>query len=190
MKKTTIFHLAFLAVLLIAGGVIYSRYGNIATVNGVPIKRLDYIKTLEKQGGKQILAGMIEETLIFSEAKNKNVNIEQKAIDTEMAKIEEQLKANDKTLAAALEESNMTKEDLDKQIRLRLIESKMAVPTEEITQAQIDEFLKLNKDYLPKNKTKDELQTLAKEQLTLEASNSAVTNWLDSLHNSAKIIYK
>jgi parvulin-like peptidyl-prolyl isomerase len=190
MKKNIIFHVALLAVIVITGGVAYFRYWNIATVNGVPISRLDYIKTLEKQGGKQILDVMVEETLILNEAANKNVKIEQKAIDDEITKVESQLKAQGQTLEAALEQSNMTREDLEKQIRLRLIETTLSASNTEITQAQIDEFLKTNKELLPTDKTKEELQTLAKEQLALEASESAATAWLNNLRQSAKVVYK
>jgi len=43
---------------------------------------------------------------------------------------------------------------------------------------------------LPAGKTKVELQTLAKEQLTLEANQTAATTWLDNLRQSAKIVYR
>lgn len=190
MKKIIIIHAAVLVVIIALGAVGYLRFWNIATVNGTGISRVDYIKAMEQQGGKQTLAGIIDETLILNEGIKNKVSVDQKTIDEEITKIEEQLKAQSQTLDAALLASGMVKADLEKQIRLKKIESNLSAPKVEITQAQIDEFLKANKALLPTGKTKAELQTLAKEQLTIEASQSAATAWLDGLRQSAKIIYK
>jgi parvulin-like peptidyl-prolyl isomerase len=190
MKKIFIIHATVLAVILIVGVAVYARFWNIATVNGVPISRISYIKTLEKQGGKQVLAMLVDETLILNEGAKNNVKVDQKTIDEEIAVIEDQLKAQDQTLDSALLAAGMTKADLEKQIRIKKIESILSAPKIEITQAQIDEFLTTNKSLLPTDKTKIELQTLAKDQLTLEASQSAAAGWLDGIRQSAKVVYK
>lgn len=190
MKKVLIIHAAILIVILALFTIGYLRFWNIAIVNGTAISRLDYIKTMEKQGGKQTLALMIDETLILNEGSKNNVNIDQKIIDEEIAAIEEQLKTQNQTLDSALLAAGMVKTDLEKQIRIKKIESILSAPKTEITQAQVDEFLTTNKSLLPTGKTKDELQTLAKDQLTLEASQTAAASWLDGLRQSAKVVYK
>ena len=189
-KKVIIIHGSVLAVLIILGIVGYIRFWNVATVNGKGISRISYIKSLEKQGGSQVLSGMIDENLILAEGVKNNVNIDQKTIDEEVAKIEDQLKAQNQTLEAALSYSGMTKDDLYRQIKIKKIEAVLSATKTEITQAQIDEFLKTNKALLPTGKTKAELEALAKEQLASEASQTAATNWLTNLKQSAKIIYK
>lgn len=190
MKKIIIFHVALLVILMAAGIYGYVRFWNIATVNGKPISRLDYIRTIEKQGGKQTLDIMVDEALILNEAMAKGVTVDQKTVDDEIAKIETQLKAQNQTLDAALLASGMVKSDLEKQIRLKKLESILSAPKTEITQAQIDEFLKVNKSMLPTGVTKDQLQTLAKNELILEASKTAAEAWLANLRTSAKIVYK
>jgi parvulin-like peptidyl-prolyl isomerase len=190
IKKVIVCHLIALAVVVILGIISYCRFWNVAKVNGIGVSRIAYIKELEKQGGQQVLASMIDNTLILNEGKKNNVKVEQKDIDDQIATIETQLKSQNQTLDAALLASNMTKADLEKQIKIQKIESILSATKTEITQSQIDEFLKTNKSLLPTGKTKDELQTLAKEQLTLEANQSAATNWLDSLRQSAKIVYR
>lgn len=189
-KKVIIVHGSVLAVLIILGIVGYIRFWNVATVNGKGISRISYIKTLEQQGGKQILSAMIDETLILNEGIKNNINVDQKTIDEEIAKIEEQLKAQNQTLDAALLSSGMTRADLDKQIKIKKIEAALSTVKVEVTQAQIDEFLKTNKALLPTGKTKAELEALAKEQITLEANQTAATTWLTNLKQAAKIIYK
>lgn len=190
MKKIIKIHLAVLVVIMALIVVGYLRFWNIATVNDTSISRLSYIKAMEQQGGQQTLAGMVDDTLILNEGIKNNVKIDQKTIDDEITKITDQLKTQNQTLDSALSASNMTKADLEKQIKIQKIESVLSATKTEITQTQIDEFLKIYKDQLPTGKTKVELQTLAKEQLTLEASQSAVTNWLDNLRQSAQIVYR
>lgn len=190
MKKIIILNVALLTIVATTAVWGYFRYWNVATVNGAPISRLDYIKAMEKQGGKQTLDAMIDEALILNEGKVKGIKIDQKIIDDEIAKIEAQLKTQNQTLDAALAASGMTRSDLEKQIRLKKTETILSASKAEISQAQIDLFLTSNKSALPTGKTKDELQALAKDQLTLEANRTAAVSWLDNLRQSAKIVYR
>lgn len=180
----------FFAVLigLIIG--LYYKYGNIATVNGKGISRISYYKSLEKNDARQLLDQMITEVLIKQEAAKKGLKIEQNVIDEEISKIEEQVVAQGQTLDTLLNLQGMTKKDLEDRISLQKLVEKLSMPITEITQAQIDEFLKTNKSELPTKATKDELQKLAKNELTQQASESAITTWLDGLKNGATIIYK
>jgi parvulin-like peptidyl-prolyl isomerase len=189
-KKIVIFNVALLVLIVVLGVIGYVRFWNVATVNGVPISRIAYIKSLEKQGGKQVLDSMIDDALVLNEGKAKGVNVDQKTIDDEIATIEAQLKNQGQTLDSALLASGMVKADLEKQIKIQKIESVLSATKTEITQVQIDDFLTTNKAQLPTGKTKAELEDLARQQLTMEASQSAATTWLDNLRSSAKIIYK
>lgn len=179
-----------LLLVLVAVAYGYYRYGSIATVNGKPISRIDYIKTLEKQGGKQVVDQMIQETLILDEAKKKGVTIDQNIINEEIGKIETQLKDQGQTLDEALLKEGMTRADLEKQIRLQKLVQQLADSKKEITQAEIDSFLTQNKDQLPKGATKQELDDLAKKQIESQAANQNVTSWLENLKKEATIVYK
>ena len=64
MKKIIIIHAGLLVILLAAATYSYLRFWNVATVNGISISRLNYIKAMDKQGGKQTLDAMIDEALI------------------------------------------------------------------------------------------------------------------------------
>jgi len=190
LNKIVMFHLVLLAVLALAGGYAYAKYWNVAVVNGTGISRIDFIKTMERAGGKQTLDQMVQETLILSEGAKNNVKMDQKAIDAEVAKVEERLKAQGTTLEAALTQSGMTKADLEKQILMQKIESTLATVKTEITQAQIDEFIKTYKTQLPAKATKVEMETIAKDELTTQASKSAAADWVANLTKTAKVEYK
>ena len=79
---------------------------------------------------------------------------------------------------------------MEKQIRLQKIADELSKGSTEVTQQQIDDFLKTNADQLPKGASKEELQSLAKNELTKEASNAAISTWLSNLKKNATIIYR
>jgi foldase protein PrsA len=182
-----------IAILLLIVGVaigFYYKYGNVATVNGKGISRIEYYKKLEKNDAKQLLGQMITEALIENEANKKGVKIEKNLIDDEIKKIDEQVVAQGQTLDALLEMQGMTRADLEGQIKMQKIVEKLAISDKEITQEEIDEFIKTNKDQLPEKATKIELNEIAKEELERQLNETVVGEWLEGLKNEAKIIYK
>lgn len=189
LSKTAKIHLIGLVVLLALIGGCFYKFGIVAIVNGKPIYRMAYIKELQKSD-KTIIEQMIQDALIKGEAENKGITIEQNEIDEAIKKIEDQVVAQGMKLEDALKSEGMTRETLIEQIRIQKIAEKLASPSADPTQEEIDSWLKTNKDYLSKTATKEELQTLAREQLKSQAQNMALNNWFTELKNSAKIIYR
>lgn len=187
-KKTKMVLIGLLILLALIGGCFY-KFGVVATVNGKPIYRMAYIQKLQK-ADTTVLNQMVQDALISGEAKNKGVVISKEEIDASLKEVEDQVKQQGSTLDEALKSENLTREDLISQIRTQKIAEKLASPSAGVTQEQIDEFLKTNKDYLPTGKTKDELEALAKQQLETQAKNSALGTWFNDLKASAKIIYR
>lgn len=168
----------------------YNRYGVVAKVNGRNISRIDYIKAMEKQVGKQTLDQMIVESLVEQEALKKGVKIEKSEIDSDIKKIEEQIKSQGQTLESALASEGMNLKDLEKQIKIEKMVEKLSDPKTEITEAQIKDFLTKNKAQLPKGATQTELNDLAKKQLESQIKSEAASNWFSNLKKEAKIIYR
>jgi hypothetical protein len=189
-KKVVLIHLGMLLMVLAALGLAYYRYWNVVEVNGQGISRLEYIKVLEAQGGKQILDGMTQEVMIMQEAKKQNYKVEQAVIDSEIAKIEEQVKAQGATLEEALTSQGMTREELVRQITLKKIVTELSKAKQEITAEQIKAFIDDNKAQLPPKATQQEMEEIAKEQIGLNAENTAITNWLAELKKNAQVVYK
>ena len=170
--------------------VAYYRYGVVAVVNGHPISRYSYLKNLEKQDNKQELDVMINETLVFTEATKKGITIDQSVIDEEINKIDLQVKEQGQSLDEALKAENMTKTELEKQIRLQKIVEKLAnVPTE-VNAEEITKFLTDNKAQLPKDYSKTQLDDLAKTQILSQKKTEAINAWFTELKKSAQIIYR
>ena len=189
VKKVCWKKIAPALVLILALGAYY-QFCNVATVNGRLISRFKYVKSMEKQIGEQTLDQMVTEALILGEAQKKGVKIEDAEVEVEISKIEEQIKAQGQTLEAALEMEGMSRADLEKQIRTQKMVESMAGDGEEVSQEDIDAFLEKYKDQLPEDSTKEELQDLAKEQLSSQAVNEAINTWLADLKAKAKIYYR
>ena len=182
-------HLLGLLLVILAGLLAYYKFGSIASVNGKRISRLTYIKSSIKASGAQVLDQMITESLIENEAKKQNITIDKATIDAEVKAIDEKIVAQGSTLVEALKAREMTMADLESQIKMQKLVEKLSGANKEITQAQIDEFLKTNKAQLPKGVSKDELQKMAKEELASQASNDAINTWLEKVKKEAKIVY-
>ena len=181
----------FIVVLALAVlAFLYYRFGVVATVNGKPISRFTYLQNLVKIDQKQTLKQMANEALIFQEAKKQGVEVEKSLIDTEIASIEAKIVEQGQTLEAALSAEGMTRTDLENQIKIQKIAEKLANPNLEITQAQIDDYLTKNKSYLPTTYTKEQLQELAKTQLTTEIKNTAVNTWFSELQKNSQIVIR
>lgn len=181
----------FIVVLALAVlAFLYYRFGVVATVNGKPISRFTYLQNLVKIDQKQTLKQMANEALIFQEAKKQGVEVEKSLIDTEIASIEAKIVEQGQTLEAALSAEGMTRTDLENQIKIQKIAEILAKPSLEITQAQIDDYLAKNKSYLPTTYTKEQLQELAKTQLTTEIKNTAVNTWFSELQKNSQIVIR
>ena len=181
----------FIVVLALAVlAFLYYRFGVVATVNGKPISRFTYLQNLVKTDQKQTLKQMANEALIFQEAKKQGVEVEKSLIDTEIASIEAKIVEQGQTLEAALSAEGMTRTDLENQIKIQKIAEILAKPSLEITQAQIDDYLAKNKSYLPTTYTKEQLQELAKTQLTTEIKNTAINTWFSELQKNSQIVIR
>lgn len=179
-----------LLVLVITGVYAYYRYGIVATVNGKPISRLTYWLNLEKVDKKVTIKQMANEALVYQEAAKNKIVIDKATIDTEIASVEAQIKAQGQTLDAALTAEGLTRTDLENQVRIQKMVEKMANPSVNIPQGDIDAYLLKNKSLLPSTLSKEQLQSLAKTQLETEAKNTAIDAWFETLQKSAQIIVR
>ena len=133
---------------------------------------------------------MVQERLILEEGIKNKIATDKVEIETETKKIEDRLKAQGQTLDSALKLSGMTRADLEKQILMQKIQTTLATNKTEISQVQIDEFIKTYKTQLPEKATKTEKETIAKEELTAQAAKTAATTWVAELTKNAKVVLR
>ncbi len=190
MPNSTKIALGVAAAVCLGLGFLYVKFWNIAIVNGNPISRIAYYQTMESQIGKQTLSNMITEKLIEDAAEKQNVIIDDKVVNDKVADIETKIKAQGQTLDAALEAEGITRAELNRQIKIQLIVEQLGAGAVEVTDAQIDTYIKDNQSLLPKDSTAAEIRTMVKSQLESQAKNTNIQTWLENLKTSASIIYR
>jgi len=161
----------------------------VALINGEPISRLAIVQELEKQGGKQALSSLVNQTLILQEAKKKNVQVVQAEIDKAEKKIEDSLKAQGQSLDTALTMQGMTRKDLALQLKLRSLVEKLLADKIKVTEKEIADYIEKNKDTFPTTLTSDQIKTSVEEQLKQQKLASESQTWIEGLKKNAKINY-
>jgi foldase protein PrsA len=179
-----------LAIIILAGTLYYFKNQFIvAMVNGKPIFRLTLIRELEKQTGKGVLDSLITKTLILDEAKKQNVSISDGEINEEVKQIEENISKQGQELTALLDAQGMTRNDLLEQIKLQKIVEKIAGKDISISEQEVDDYIKTNKDLISKDTDIEKIKETIKGQLEQEKLNEKIQTWVESLRQNAKINY-
>lgn len=160
-----------------------------AVVNGYPISRLSVVKEAEKQSGKQVLTTLVRNTLIEQEAQKQNVTVSDKEVNDEIKKLEGNLQKQGQKLDQVLVMQGMTKEDLNKLIRLDKMVGKMVGKDIKISDQQVNEYIEKNKEALPTDQNEKDLKNTVREQLKQQQLNEKVRTWLEDLQKNAKITH-
>jgi len=186
INKKLITGIVVTAILVLA--YIFKGLFIAATVNGKPIPRLNVIRQLEKQGGKQVINTLITQELIVKEGKNKKITISQKEIDEEIKKVESNLSAQGVTLEDALKQEGMKKTDLYGEIKIQLMLRKLAGKVS-VTDKEVDDYLTLSAQ--EQTDTTAEPPTRDQVKLTLEQEKlqQKIQDLIVSLKEKAKISY-
>lgn len=190
-KKSGKKRLFILLIILILAVVLFFTKGLfiVAFVNGQPITRLTLIQELEKQGGKQTLSALVNQTLILQEAKKKNVDVGQKEIGDAAKQIEDNLKKQGQNLDTALIMQGLTRQDFLMQLKIRSLVEKLLADQIKVTDKEISDYIKKNKETLPTNLKEDEIKKGVKQQLEQQKLASKSQEWIASLNKNAKINY-
>lgn len=188
LKQPRIFIPLIIIALIIAGFLLKGLF-IAALVNGQPISRLSIIAELEKQSGKQALSALISQTLIFQEAKKKNVQVTEKEINDSVKQIEDSLKKQGQNLDAALTAQGMTRQDFLMQLKLRGLVEKLLADRIKVTDKEVTDYIEKNKETLPTDLKEDEIKKGVKEQLKQQKLASESQKWIEGLNKNAKINY-
>ena len=181
-----------LFIIILAVALVAFRYRRLliaATVNGEAITRISVIKELERQGGSQALEALVAEALVYQEAGKQNVRVEDSEIDGEVKRIEETVLAQGQKLDDLLSFQGLTREDFTRRLRVQLLSEKLLGDKLKVTQEEIDQYIKDNKDTFDPALSQEKLKQQVEEFLRQGKFNTDFTPWLDTLKASAKIEY-
>lgn len=160
-----------------------------AVVNNRPISRLSLIRTLEKQGGKQVLDNQITQTLISQEAAKQNIKIEDSDVTVKVKEIEDQVKAQGSELDTLLQSQGQTREQLEEQVRLQMQIEKMLSSDITVAEQEIKDYFDKNKATFPKDAKLETVKADIEKSLRQQKLSEKFTPWLTDLKAKAKIYY-
>ena len=179
-----------LAILILAG-IVYLLKDQlfVASVNGQLISRLDLMKKLEERSGKETLDSVVAQILIQQEARKRGITISKEEVDAEIKKIEDRLSGQGQKLEDALLAEGYTRSRLEEEIRVRKSLEKLVADKTEVTDAEVDAFIKENAEFLSKDADPAKAREEALEQLKNEKISSSAAGFLEELKANAKINY-
>lgn len=180
-----------LVAALILGGLLYFFRSLFvaATVNGQPISRLELVRELEKQNGKQALNTIVTKTLVQQQAKKENISVSQDEVNVELKKIEDNLKKQGQNLDQVLQIQGLTRSGLEEQIRLQKLVEKMVGKDVTVSSKEIDDYIAKNKASYPEGTDFTKERKTVQDQLRQQKLSNKIQTWLEKLQKDAKIDY-
>ena len=160
-----------------------------ALVNNRPIFRTQLIKELEKQGGQQVLDSLITETLIKQEAAKNKIVITEADIEAELKKIDDTLKKQGTTLDDALTLQGQKKDDLKRNLSVKLIIEKLLNDKISISDEEVRKEYDANKSSYPKDSKFDDLKEEIRENLKSQKLSQEYQKWITDIKAKAKLLY-
>lgn len=138
-------------VVLLAIALIKPPFGGgsnevVATVNGVDIKKDQLYDSMIELGGDSILDNLINEELLEQEAKKAGITVTDEDVNKEIEEVKKNFPSEEE-FNAALQQSNMTLDDLKKQIPRQVQMRKLLEPKakESVTDEQVKQYFDENK---------------------------------------------
>ena len=165
------------------------RDGNdpvVATVNGETIRRSEYDKAVAENSGEEVLDGLVLERLVTSEAKKRNITVNDEDAARLLDEQKQQFNGNEQAYQAALTQAGLTEEDLIKQLRLREMLRRMVSDTVQVSDQEAEEMYRANADRYA-GQTAEQAKEQIKSGLQRQKENSAIGDLLDQVRADAKI---
>ncbi|MBD3279753.1 MAG: hypothetical protein GF390_03510 [Candidatus Pacebacteria bacterium] len=161
----------------------------VALVNNKPITRWSVLSRLEKQAGKQTLESIITEELIWQQAQELGIDVSQEELDAELNTLTENLQAQGQDLESLLKLQGMTRQDLEKQIKLQKTIEKILADRVQVTDEEVEQYIEENQEFLPEDQEPEQIKEQVRNQLKQQKAAQEFQNWLQGVKDQAQIRY-
>lgn len=156
-----------------------------ATVNGSPISNFELLSRLNSQFRTQMLNQMVNEKIIFDEAKRNNVQVSDSEIDQKISEYEKNVGGKD-SFDALLEQQGQTRDSLREQIKIQLTIEKLYGKEATVSADEVNKFIADNKSQLTASDSAGQ-QKEATDDLKQQKLSDIFRQKFQSLRDSAKI---
>lgn len=157
-----------------------------AIVNGQPIFSWQYVSTLHKNSGQQVLNQIISEKLVEQEIAKQGIQVTQAEIDEQISQIEEQFGEEAGGLDALLALQGLSRDEFVKQLRLNTALEKIVKGTIEISEEEVAEELTTNTE-LYQDLAEVDAATTAAENIRNNRLQEAFQGWFQGIRETANI---
>lgn len=181
--------IALVVIFIITAILLLRNQLIVATVNGESINRLTLINQLERQAGKKVLEGLVTNTLILQEAKNKNITVSNSEIDSEIKNIDDSFKKRRQSLDQVLMLQGLTIDVVREQVKTSLIVRKLLAGKISVSDKDISDYIDQNKKSIPKDANLEDTKKHARQQLEQQKLQEKYQELIKSLQDKAKINY-
>ena len=177
-----IFGIAIVVVILLLASLVVTKknWFVVALVNNRPITSLELYQNLNKRYGKDVLDSIIQEKLINEEARKQKVTVSSADVDKRLKEIEDQLGGKE-ALDYALSSQGISLEQAKDQIKTQLIVEKILGKDIQVSDKEIDDFIKANPT------AKDLSRDKIKEQIRSQKISQKFQTWIEDIKKKAKI---
>jgi foldase protein PrsA len=151
-----------------------------AIVNNRPITTIELYQKLNQRYGKDVLDSIIQEKLIGEEARKQKVTVSTDEVDKKLKEIEDQLGGKE-ALDYALASQGISLEQAKEQIKTQLIVEKILGKDIQVSDKDVEAFIKDNPT--AKDLSKDKV----KEQVRSQKISEKFQTWIEDLKKKAKI---
>lgn len=184
--------LVFLVLLIVLLGFLaYLNAGLflVAMVNNRPIWRIDLIKQLEKQGGKQVADALVNKSLVYQEAAKRNITVSDEEVNSEYSKLENQFKSQGVSLQDAMAIQGLKESDVREELKYSLLLKSLLADKIGVSDQEAKDYFDKNKEMFDKTKSFDDLKADIKDFLTNQKLSQAYQSFIEELKSSSKIRY-
>lgn len=176
-----------LLFIMVFAYLIYAKlFYSVAVINGHPIRRSEYFDELDSRYGMKTLDTIVTETIIYQEAKKRNVKVSKKEIDAAMKKLAGTF--NDATaFDAALSEQGLNRTTMEERLTLNKLLETMVRQDIKITDKDIDTYINSHKSEYPGKKVSTEKRNEIKEILIKTQLPTQIQIFVADLRKKAEI---
>lgn len=169
---------------------------SVAVVNGTRVPRSQYVSRLESAYGASAAEQLIQEEIIRQEAKNSGVTVSQEEIDAKVESIRTSI-GGEEAFQQALETYLLTLDELEDQIRVDMMLTKIIEPTITYTEDDLKSYFESYSDTLFPDETDaledgekldyDEYKDQVKEAYVEQSVSNESSTWLSEKTSEYRI---
>ncbi len=181
------FIIIIIIIILVIVAFRYKQLFIAGMVDNKPITSWQLNERMRQSYGQQTLDQIVVESLLKSEANKRNITVSDDEINAEFQNVEASL-GGLVTLDEALAQQGMTKSDLEDQVRLRLIVTKLVDNNVKVTDEEVDQYIKANKDFTQEDADLEQTRQDIRAYLEEQKANEEIQALINQLKEKANIV--